>query len=203
MATRYERSRSMPIYWYNKASDLRGAAGLVWAGMQDERGADVAGSLGLGRGFSFRAACGPVYLMLCGLAAELLLKSALVAQGKEPGLHHRLTDLWDDVGLVRTDEQTGLLQILAKSISWAGRYPVPKTAADYDQFDELAMKHLWDPVATVGNGLVIRRSNKKLDWLSFNQLWSYVHSAPALLGIFDRPRRQRRTSKQDDPNRAP
>ena len=28
----YERRKSLSIYWYNKASDLRGAAGLVWAG---------------------------------------------------------------------------------------------------------------------------------------------------------------------------
>jgi hypothetical protein len=194
VATRFERSRTMPIYWYNKAADLRAAAGLVWDGMEDERGADVAVSLGLGRGFSFRAACRPVYRMLCGLALELLLKAALVAQGKQPGRHHRLTDLWDDVGLARTDEQTGLLQILAKSISWAGRYPVPKTEADYDRLDELSAKHLWDPVATLGGGLVIRRSNSKLDWPSFNALWSDVHGAPALRGIFDRPGMERRES---------
>jgi hypothetical protein len=43
----------MAIYWYNKASDLRGAAGLVWVGMEDERASATATTLGLGKAFSF------------------------------------------------------------------------------------------------------------------------------------------------------
>jgi hypothetical protein len=66
--SRFERGKGMAIYWYNKASDLRGAAGLVWAGVEDEQASVTAKALGLGTGFSFRAACWPVYLILCGLA---------------------------------------------------------------------------------------------------------------------------------------
>jgi hypothetical protein len=174
----------MGIYWYNKASDLRGAAGLVWAGMKDEQAA-VARTLGLGKGFSFQVACWPVYLMLCGLALELLLKAAIVAQGREPSAHHRLAELWGEVGLAVTRKQRGLLEILTESIYWAGRYPVPQDEADFDRLSELRDKHLWDPAPTGTEGLVIRRRNSNLTWISFNELWSTAHASPALDALFD------------------
>ena len=125
--SQYERRKSLSIYWYNKASDLRGAAGLVWAGMERDESAETAQWLGLGAGFSFRAACWPVYLMLCGLALELLLKASIVEQGREPKATHKLPALWSDAGLGVTKEQKGLLAILAESIFWDGKYPCRRT----------------------------------------------------------------------------
>lgn len=191
--SRYQRGKTMAIYWYNKASDLRGAAGLVWAGMEDDQPSTTATKLGLGVGFSFQVACWPVYLMLCGLALELLLKATIVAQGREPHEHHRLADLWGDSGLTATRKQRGLLEILTESIYWAGRYPVPKDVADFDRLAELHDQHMWDLASTGTGGLLIRRRNSNLTWPSFNQLWSAAHSSPALEALFDRIRTDRGT----------
>jgi hypothetical protein len=189
------------MYWYNKAEDLRAAAGLLWAGMGNEDGDAVAEDLGFGNGFSFRVACFPVYLMLCGLALELLLKAALVAQGRKPGDHHGLVNLWDEVGLARTPGQLGLLEILTESVRWAGRYPIPTKQRDFDRLHDLTAKHLSDPVATIEPNLVIRRRNAKLDWPSFNNLWAHVHRNPAIQSLFERPRR--RSSRADSTRSEP
>lgn len=184
--SRYERDKKTAMAWYNKASDLRGAAGLVWAGMEDEQSSIVATKLGLGAGFSFQVACWPVYLMLCGLALELLLKTIIVADGREPAEVHRLVDLWRDAKLKANNKQRGLLELLTESIYWAGRYPVPTKEADFARFVDLNEKHLWDPVPLGTSGLQARRPNDNLRWDSFNELWSNAHSSPALEALFDR-----------------
>lgn len=176
------------MVWYNKASDLRGAAGLVWAGMEDEQTSNTAQELGLGAGFSFQVACWPVYLMLCGLAIELLLKTIIVADGREPADHHKLVDLWRDSKLSITRQQRGLLEILTQSIYWAGRYPIPRKEADFGRLAELSDKHLWDATPMGTSGLHVRRRNANLEWPSFNELWSTAHSSPALAVLFDRTR---------------
>jgi len=112
-------------------------------------------------------------------------EAAIVAQGREPGTHHRLANLWGAVGLAVTEEQRGLLEILTESVYWAGRYPVPTDEADFDRTGELHDKHMWDPVPTAPEGPLIRRRNSNLTWRSFNQLWSAAHASPALDALFD------------------
>lgn len=183
--TPYERRRTLGIYWYNKASDLRGAAGLIWSGMEAKESSATAEVLGLGSGFSFRVACWPVYQMLCGMALELLLKAAIVQSGRAPKATHRLTTLWSEAGLHADDDQRGLLAILTESIVWVGRYPVPKDEADFARLQELQDRYLMDAV-TVGSGAIpLRRRNDKLTWDSFNRLWSTAHANPVLNAIFD------------------
>lgn len=82
--TQYERQKSQAVYWYNKASDLRGSAGAIWASMCEPEFAAVPERLGLGRSFSFTVACGSVYRMLCGMALELLLKAIIIEKGGKP-----------------------------------------------------------------------------------------------------------------------
>lgn len=185
--SRYQRSKSMGMYWYNKASDLHGAAGLVWAGIEDDQASRTAVKLGLGKGFDFRVACWPVYLMLCGLALELLLKTAIVANEEEPTTTHKLDVLWEKVGLPLTAERRGLLNILTESIYWAGRYPVPTREADFERLADLQWQHLWSPASTSIEGLDIRSPNGSLDWPSFGTLWSAAHASPAITALFDRP----------------
>jgi HEPN domain-containing protein len=158
--SRYQRSESMGIYWYNKASDLRGAAGLVWAGIEDRLNPKTAVKLGLGKGFDFGVACWPVYLMLCGLALELLIKAAIVAKEETPKRHHRLGELWEDSGLRPTAKQRALLKILSESTYWAGRYPVPTTEADYDAYSNLIWEELWKPASTNSIGVCRKRSRR-------------------------------------------
>ena len=158
------------MYWYNKASDLLGSAGAVWAAIQAKDDGVLAEKLGLGSGYSFRAACWPVYLMLCGMAFELLLKAILVAQGKEPPMQHKLVHLAMSAGLTFSEEENGLLELLSEAIYWYGRYPVPKCELDFDRTAELIWDRLYDRKSK--GSLDIRSPIRKLDWESFRLLWA-------------------------------
>lgn len=106
----YERRKKIAIYWYNKASDLRGSAGALWASMDEARSNAIVKELGLGTGFNMKVATPPVYAMLCGMSLELLYKAIVVAKGNEPNIKsHKLTDLASVAGLSVTDRQAGLL----------------------------------------------------------------------------------------------
>lgn len=109
----YERREKLAIYWYNKASDLRGSAGALWASMDESRSNEIVEELGLGVGFSMTVATSPVYAMLCGMSLELLYKAIVVAKGNKPNVKsHNLTDLASDAGVSVTKRQVGLLEIL-------------------------------------------------------------------------------------------
>lgn len=183
--TRYERQRELGIYWYNKATDLRGAAALVWAGITDKDPSRTARRLGLGAGYSFEVACWPVYVMLCGLALELLLKAALVARGFRPGKTHDLLLLWSEVGIRASDRQKGVLAILSESVKWAGRYPVPNDAADFERLVSLGDRYLEHRSPLGDSGLEVLRYNGSLDWESFGRLWTIAHGHAALGSLFD------------------
>jgi hypothetical protein len=176
--TPYERKKSQAAYWYNKASDLRGAAGAIWASMREPEFAAVPERLGLDRSFSFSVACGSSYLMLCGLALELLLKAIIIEKGvklKKPT--HTLPTLWKKAGLESTETQNGLLRILTEAIIWDGRYPtpLPKKEMNYYEIQELELKFLFTPL---GEESDFREPNGALSWESFNQLlWAQALKA--------------------------
>lgn len=79
---------------------------------------------------------GPVILMLAGLALENLAKGLWVRKNKPlpPGRlpteltkSHRVTiDLLKAVGVQLTPEESTLVKMLQTSVTWAGRYPVPR-----------------------------------------------------------------------------
>jgi len=169
--TRFERQKKKAISWYWNASDLRGSAGAIWASMHETEFASIPKRLGLGADFSFSIACPAVYLMLWGMAIKLILKAIIVKKGGEPKHQHNLLDHWKEAGLESTETQHGLLSILTEAITWAGRYPVPKEEAKFDQFTELTWKHLFTPL---GEESDFREPNGALSWESFNQLWAQV-----------------------------
>ncbi|ORM60126.1 hypothetical protein HA45_22180 [Pantoea rodasii] len=81
----WERSRptlteqkSHPNHWFNRASDLRASAHVLWLVIESKQ---VQKDIGYGGSFSLGIACYPVYQMLCGLALELIMK-AVITQKK-------------------------------------------------------------------------------------------------------------------------
>lgn len=167
----YKRRKELSVYWHNKASDLRGAAGALWACMDEERSVEVVEELQFGKGFNMGIATYPVYLMLCGMAMELLFKSIAVAKGKEPNTKtHKLTDLASDTEIQLTENQMGLLSVLSESIIWEGRYPVPKKQEHLEKAHELCREYLFDK-KPIGN-LEFLCPNGALSWESFNTLWN-------------------------------
>jgi len=167
----FERRKKLAIYWHNKASDLRGAAGALWACMDDSRSNEIVEELGLGSGFSMKVATPPVYTMLCGMSLELLYKAIVVAKGNEPNTtSHKLTNLASDAGVSVTKKQQGLLEILSESVIWYGRYPVPKKQEHIQNIIELKCENLYDK-KLLGK-LHVLTPNGALNWESFNKLWS-------------------------------
>src|ERR1700682_5832388 len=86
-AWRIARLRRYPVYWYNKANELRSAAGAFWACGHDKDATSVASTFCGESQFWFSQS---VYHMLCGMALALLLKAIIVAKGEEPGVTHDL-----------------------------------------------------------------------------------------------------------------
>lgn len=169
----YEHRKNHAIYWYNKASDLRGSAGALWASMSDSRSNEIVEELGLGTGFSMKVATTGVYTMLCGMSLELLYKAIVVAKGNDPDTTtHKLTDLAYKAGIKITEQQVDLLKILSESVIWYGRYPVPvpKQQEHMKDLFKLRNKHLYDE-KPLGKSIVIS-PNAALNWESFNKLWT-------------------------------
>lgn len=169
---RVERKHNLSIYWFNKASNLRAAAGAVWVAIQDEKPDP---RLGLPDGFSMSAACPLVYQMLCGQALELCLKAIIVAKNKKPGRTHQLEKLSQQASVSYDERCTGLLRVLSDTIIWRGRYPIP-TGID----DQQVRDRYRDASAAIDNALFDRKTlgenailcpNRALDWIGFSQLW--------------------------------
>lgn len=173
----FDQHKKLSVYWHNKASDLHGSAGALWASMHAPDASTTAERVGLGYGFSFEAACFPVYTMLCGMALELLLKAIVVADGREPKQNsHNLADLWLDAGVPLSSDKSGLLGTLSEAIIWYGRYPVPKRPEHFNELATLQREHLYSKVP-IGKTLNMLRPNGSLHWDAFNELWSLASEA--------------------------
>lgn len=165
--------RSHPNHWYNRAADLRAAAGSAWYAMQNDSAA--ASSLGLPTGYSMGVACWPVYHMLCGLALEVLFKAVMAQRNMKIPEIHDLNNLASMLSLKRSEEERGLLKYYTSSVVWAGRYPIPRNCSDerlknfYRESADVLMK----PVKKLGS-LVLRTSSGATDWENFHALWKRI-----------------------------
>lgn len=166
----FTRKKEIANYWFNKSSDLMGSAGALWTSRNKERSDSIVHELGLGEGYSMDAAVSPVYRMLCGMSLELIYKAIIVAKGNEIKPIHKLIDLASLAGVVVSDKDRGLLQILTEAVIWDGRYPVPKEKQSMDRLHSLIEDCLYDKKPF--GPTYIMSPNNALNWDSFYQLWS-------------------------------
>jgi hypothetical protein len=169
---------SHPNYWFNRASDLRAAAGAVWFSMKVDA-EQVRGALGLGIGFSMPVACRPVYHLLCGLALEVLLKGVLAHRGQEPPPKHDLLKL-AALALVALDAtETELLRYYTSTITWGGRYPLPLNPT------EEKLRGYWDNAINVlteatpfapGSKLKLSKPSGADAWENFHDLFGRIET---------------------------
>ncbi|MEI8376079.1 MAG: hypothetical protein WCJ35_24940 [Planctomycetota bacterium] len=175
--TRYDEEKRESICWFSKASDLRGAAAVLWASMNSDS-RKIAIELGLGKGFDMSVALPRVYRMVCGMSVELLLKAIIVArEGKQPKPIHILRDLAADAGVAYTPEQCDLLDVLSHAIIWDGKYPVPKDEESCRELVRLERERLFDKQPVGDSGLKILSWNGALDWDGYSELWTIANSA--------------------------
>ena len=169
---RYEREKTLSIYWANRANDLRGAAGAVWFAMEDENSSDqVRTLLAIEPGYRFSAACPSVFFMLCGLSLELLYKALIVEKGQKPPAIHNLRELASRAQLAIPDEDIQLIDLLTDHISWAGKYPIPKGGeTEWDRHVEQMHAALTSPVPAMS--IAMFRRNARLDWDDYTRIWN-------------------------------
>lgn len=127
----FERRRFVSTYLWNNASDLHAAAHVLWAALRDDFPLTPV-DLGLSEGFSFNAALPPVVAMNAGLSLELLLKAILKILGRPEKHTHKLNDLLHMTGITVSADHAAILDLLTEQIIWAGRYPTPKTEAQWE-----------------------------------------------------------------------
>ena len=182
---RYEREKTGPLNWYNKAADLRAAAGVLWASFDEKRSAKSVDELGLGQGFSIRVGTVDVYLMLFGMALELLYKAILVAKDNQTEVPptHDLAELAKLADVQVDASERNLLKILSESIIWDGRYPipVPKQRQQMDVLHKsrnayLREKHSGNlkDVICLENVLCLEGA---FGWQTLNKLWDKASEA--------------------------
>ncbi|PUA30412.1 MAG: hypothetical protein B0W54_07935 [Cellvibrio sp. 79] len=166
--------RNHPNHWYNRASDLHASAGALWHSMGDGH-ANISRQLGLGDEFSLSVACYPVYLMLSGLALELIIKAVLVQRKielKKIDNKHQLSELVRLLDIKPTRQELQVLKLYQENIVWAGRYPTPRTHIDekLKQYWSLSSEVLTSPVEKF-NTIELRQFNGATDWEEFTKLW--------------------------------
>lgn len=166
--------KSHPNHWFNRASDLRASAHVLWLVMESKK---IQGDLGYGGGFSLPVACYPVYHILCGLSLELITK-AVISQKKIPVKRtHDLNMLASDVGIAVDHKTKELLKYYKHYIEWSGRYPVPTSGKDEDLtgFWDLANAVTMRPSTKFKNSkLKVYERNGATDWDNFDALWCLI-----------------------------
>ena len=167
------RREKEPIYWFNKASDLRGAAAALVFCMDNQSKYHVAEEMELGKGFDMTVATYSVYRMLCGMSFELLFKAIITANSHKVPKTHNLEDLASMAGLKIQKNDQAILAILTECIVWDGRYPVPKNHEESDYLAWLTYENLYTKAPFGKNGKILKPIEPNpLGWEYFSKLWS-------------------------------
>jgi hypothetical protein len=169
---RFERSKRLSQYWYNRASDLHASAVVLWYSFAGTRELAFSGKeLGLGSGFNLSAAIPPVFQMVSGLSLELLLKACIVRKdGIDSSIPktHSLLRLASIVKLKLTEKEKYIFEVYSLYITWQGKYPVPKNLKEYEQAIK-ADRKMWRPINAKSK---ILRKYIHLDFETYEKLWN-------------------------------
>jgi hypothetical protein len=179
LASTYEWRGSASLWWYNMASDLRGAAAAIWyAACNDPP--EVRKLCNFGKGYRFDIALPGVFHLNAGLSLELLLKAIIVHN--QNGDFKNIPHIHDLIKLAEvaqitqhlTENQKATLAVFSEAISWEGKYPVPKKEDQYTQNSKR-----WDKMVRPAGGtgkLIITEANPET-WPSlenYNKLWDLI-----------------------------
>lgn len=83
------------------------------------------------------------YYYNAGLSIELLLKAIILSKHKSFKIDHNLVQLSKDSGANLTKDQEHTLKLLSEIIIWRGRYPIPKTKGQWNNYmDVILEKHI-------------------------------------------------------------
>lgn len=84
-----------------------------------------------------------VFLFNAALSIELLLKTIIVATKNEVRKTHSLRELATDAEVSFSAAQQSTLELLTAILIWRGRYPVPTSEENWNNFyDDILEKHI-------------------------------------------------------------
>ncbi len=117
------KNRQSAQWWYDKASQLRASAAVIWHfGVANEVPDSIKKELGFPTGFSFEAGCFPVFPLLCGLSIETLLKGIIVLSGGKVEFTHNLVELAENTAFELDEALKKNLRFLSENVIWDGKY---------------------------------------------------------------------------------
>lgn len=132
----YERRRSNPGAWFGTSASLRHAAMMLWRELKPALDLWVETAPPVNDDVALALRLRGPFAMLMGMAIENMLKGLIVQQTprtesatRTVAQHHQLAQLASDAQFKIDTAERELLKRLTTFIYWAGRYPVPPTAA--------------------------------------------------------------------------
>ena len=163
-----------PMYWFNKSSDLRGAAGALDFCMENQKEHSISDSIGLGTDYDMIVGTYGVYRMLCGMSLELIYKAIIISKDQKYKPTHNLVKLGEAAGIPLNNDEIALLEILTQCVIWEGRYPTPnqKKADVLEYFTWLSYENLYEKVKVGDRSWMLKpKTPNPLDWDGFSKLW--------------------------------
>jgi hypothetical protein len=114
------------------------------------------------------------FVLNAALSIELILKAVLAKKGlsiPDDGNGHNLNLLCIRARVGLSDNQEATLELLTEELVWAGRYPVPKTEARWDRYqDQILERHIVR--RSVGNVHSVMANRKTFsDWGNYAKIW--------------------------------
>lgn len=169
----FEDESQAKEYWWNKASDLKKAAAMIW--------------LAIDRKVILKPDCERTLLpefggshsvcrLLYGLSLELLFKCLIVAQGQKPPAIHDLMRLSENAGVTYEEAEQKLLHLLTETIRWEGKYPVPLSEDEWNSMCELEGIVLYNAVPLGDGGLCVAAPNDNWGWQPYDNLFEKAAS---------------------------
>jgi len=173
MENHRERVKKYSNYWFNRSSDLKGTAAALWIAAGDKSFCtNVVQKCGFASGFSIPMVVSEPFLMICGMSLELFFKAVAMEKGVAINMsHHDLRKHAKIAELKYSTQDSELLEILSHYVSWAGRYPTPKSDSEYDRLQKLHHKRFSQP-SPAGFGRV---PVNPLEWEDFSRLWNVAY----------------------------
>ncbi|MGD0022023.1 MAG: HEPN domain-containing protein [Smithellaceae bacterium] len=121
----HKKQLDNPDVWYKQSVSFHEASLVLYKHQEC-----ISGAL---RIFQYNAA----------LSLELIFKAILAAKGGEIPLIHSLRELSAKADIELDEDQKFTLDLLTEIILWLGRYPAPKSGAQWDNYhDNIFEKHI-------------------------------------------------------------
>lgn len=140
----YKFHSENPSFWYQKSVSLYASASVIEDARLQSSDRKFVSGLELKGDFSVDDGCEDPYLMLFGLSFELMLKAICVAKKKEfDQVKNDLQRLAETAGIKLTKKENTQLRLLSDFVTWAARYPVPKSYQIMRQHSNSIRKELW------------------------------------------------------------